>query len=201
MTCSATGGGAISCPSVATPTITVKTSFDTTQQIIDPGFLTTPIGTNDWTNIFYSFSLQLVDPTVKGRTKGFSEFVAVDLGANNEQGAGTLELLWPLQQSDSRAFLTGLPIPVAFKLTSIAHPGEAVTDAKAGLSVVMVTDANGNATSKTFLEQSNAFDRLGDIYFYFIDTRKYSPGTYMLTVYGDAFAAQQVQFTVMARKN
>ena len=51
VTCSTLSGGAISCPSVSTPTISVKTSFDTLQQIINPGFLTTPIGTNDWTNI------------------------------------------------------------------------------------------------------------------------------------------------------
>jgi hypothetical protein len=105
-----------------------------------------------------------------------------------------------LQQNDSRVFLAGLPIPVAFKLTSIAHPGEPVTDAKAGISVLMIGDASGNATSKTVLEQSSAFDHLGDIYFYFINTRKFLPGTYILTVYGDAFAAQQVQFTIKPPK-
>jgi len=162
--------------------------------------LTTPIGTNAWTNIFTAFYLQRVDPTVKGRTKGFSEFVAVDLGASNEQGAGTLQFLWPLRATDSRIFTAGMPIPVVFQLTSIAHPGEPVTDAKAGISVVMISDASGNATSKTVLEQSCAFDRLGDYYFDFLDTRRYVPGTYAVTVYGDAFAAQQVQLTITQRK-
>ena len=55
VTCSNTGGSQITCPSDSSPTITVKTSFDTLQPITNPGFLTTPIGTNDWTNIFDSF--------------------------------------------------------------------------------------------------------------------------------------------------
>src|SRR6202022_1302738 len=92
VTCSTLSGSAVSCPSVSTPTISVKTSFDTLQQIINPGFLTAPIGTNQWENIFTAFFLQRVDPTVKGHTSGFSEFFAVDLGATNAQGEGTLQI-------------------------------------------------------------------------------------------------------------
>jgi hypothetical protein len=87
---------------------------------------------------------------------------------------------------------------VAFALTSVANPGAPVTDAKAGISVVMVSDASGNSTTNVVLEQATAFDHLGDLYFYFLDTRHYAPGTYMLTVFGDAFVAQQVQFTITA---
>ena len=196
VTCSSSTGNAISCPSISTPSITVKTSFDTQQQIINPGFLTTPIGTNNWTNIFDAFYLQRIDPTVIGRTKGFSEFVAVELGATNDQGAATLQFLWPLRQQDSRVFPAGFVIPALFELTSIAQPGKPVTDAKAEASVQMLSDANGNATSKSMLVEPCKIEHIGDIYFFFLDTRHYAAGTYVLTVYGDAFAAQQVQFTI-----
>jgi YVTN family beta-propeller protein len=196
VTCSDTSGSAISCPSTSTSSITVKTSFDTQQQIINPGFLTTPIGTNDWSNIFDAFYLQRIDPTVKGRTKGFSEFVAVQLGASNDQGAATLQFLWPLRQEDPRTFPAGFVIPASFKLTSIADPGKPVTDAKTQASVQMVADANGNVTSNSMLEEPCLIEHIGGLYFFFLDTRHYTAGTYVLTVYGDAFAAQQVQFTI-----
>jgi len=199
VTCSSTSGGAISCPSTATPSIAVKTSFDTQQQIVNPGFLTTPIGTNDWSNIFYAFYLQRIDPTVKGRTKGFSEFVAVDLGATNGQGAATLQFLWPLRPTDPRGFPTGVVIPVSFMLTSVANPGKPVTDGTAQASVVAVSDVNGNTSYIDTLEQPCRVEHIGDLYFFFLNARDYSPGTYILTVYGDAFAAQQVEFTIVHR--
>ncbi|MGH9645029.1 MAG: choice-of-anchor D domain-containing protein, partial [Terriglobales bacterium] len=199
--CTGTSGTSISCPSEPTPTISVKTSYDTTQSIINPGFLTAPIGTNQWENIFTAFYLQRIDPTTKGHTTGFSEFFAVDLGATDKQGAGVMQLLWPLRQEDPRAFIAGIPIPVAFRLTSIVNPRKPVTDAKAGLSVVMVSDASGNATSNTVLEAASSFRNVGGLYFYFLDTRQYAPGTYILTVYGNAFAAQEVQFTIVPRKD
>lgn len=196
VTCSSTSGGTITCPSVSTPSITVKTSFDTQQQIINPGFLTTPIGTNEWTNIFESFYLQRIDPTVKGRTKGFSEFVAVDLGATNGQGAGTLNILDPLKSTDARIFPVGTMIPVQFTLSSLADPATAVTDATAGLSLVQISDANGNATANIILDVPKAFCFMGGKYSHFLRTRGYAPGTYALTIYGNAFVAQQVQFTL-----
>jgi YVTN family beta-propeller protein len=198
VTCSTTSGSQITCPSETSPTISVKTSYDTLQQIINPGFLTTPIGTNDWTNIFTAFYLQRIDPTTKGRTSGFSEFVAVDLGAANGQGAGTLQFLPPLQQNDARAFPVGTPIPVQFQLTSMAQPSESITDATAGITVVMTSDANGNPTSSDVLDKSSAFVRTGGNYVYSLNTSGYAPGTYNITVYGNAFAAQQVQFTLPA---
>jgi YVTN family beta-propeller protein/probable HAF family extracellular repeat protein len=196
VTCSSTSGGTISCPSVSTPAITVKTSFDTLQQIINPGFLTTPIGTNNWTNIFEAFYLQRVDPTVKGRTQGFSEFVAVDLGATNQQGAGTLQLLDPLRPTDARIFPAGTVIPVRFTLNSLANAAVRITDAVAGISVVQVTDANGNASGDVVLESRRAFEHCDGIYAYALHTEGYAPGSYVLTIYGNAFPAQQVQFTL-----
>jgi YVTN family beta-propeller protein len=201
VSCSDSSGNAISCPSTSTPSIMVKTSFDTQQQIINPGFLTTPIGTNNWTNIFYAFYLQRIDPTVQGRTRGFSEFVAVEVGASNDQGAATLQFQWPLRQTDSRIFPAGRTIPASFKLTSIADPGKPVTDAKAEGSVQMVSDLNGNPTSMSVLAEPIEIEHFGDSYYLFLKTKRYAAGTYVLTVYGDAFAAQQVKFTITPRSS
>jgi len=198
VTCTNTGGSEITCPSESTATITVKTSYDTSQSIINPGFLTTPIGTNNWTNIFDSFFLQRIDPTTKGRTSGFSEFVAVDLGATNSQGAGTFQFLAPLQSNDERIFPVGTSIPVSFKLTSLANPGVPVSDATAGITVVMISDASGNPTSNLVLEKPAAFVFSGGNYVYSLNTSGYAPGLYNLTVYGNAFVVQQVEFTLPA---
>jgi YVTN family beta-propeller protein len=198
VTCANSSGASITCPSEATPTIAVKTGFSTAQSITNPGFLTTPIGTNAWQNIFTEFELQQVDPTMKGRTTGFSEFVAVDLGATNAQGLGQLQFQAPLLASEPRSFVTGTVIPVQFQLTSVAHPGKPVTDASAGISVVMLTDANGDAVNTVVLEQTTAFayQSATQNYQYSLNTSGYAAGTYGLTVFGDAFVAQQVQFTL-----
>jgi len=196
--CTNTSGSHITCPSESSPTIIVKSSFDTLQPIMNPGFLTTPIGTNNWTNIFDSFFLQRIDPTMKGRTSGFSEFVAVDLGATNNQGAGTFQFLAPLQSNDQRSFVMGASIPVEFHLASVANPAVPVTDATAGITVVMISDANGNPTSKLVLEKPAAFTFGGGNYSYLLSTSDYAPGTYNITVYGNAFVGQQVEFTLTA---
>jgi hypothetical protein len=196
VSCTDMSGDSISCPSESTPTISVKTSYNTTQTILNPGFLTTPLGTDDWTNIFDSFYLQRIDPTTKGRTTGFSEFVAVSLGVTNAEGEGTFAFLPPLQQADDRIFPQGIPIPVEFQLMSLTHPGTPVTDATAGITVTMISDASGNPTSAIVLEESSAFRYLGGRYVYLLNTEHYAPGVYNLTVYGNAFPAQQVQFTL-----
>jgi YVTN family beta-propeller protein len=198
VTCTNTSGSTIACPSEPTPSINVKTSYDTLQTIVNPGFLTAPIGTNQWQNIFTAFYLQRIDPTTRGRTVAFSEFFAVDLGATNGQGVGTLQFEAPLLASDSRVFPAGTTIPVQFQLTSVAHPGTPVTDAVAGIAVVMVADGNGNPVSNVVLEKSTGFTYSGNGYGYQLNTTGYAPGTYNLTVYGNAFAAQQVQFTLPA---
>jgi hypothetical protein len=187
----------ISCPSEPSPNISVETSYNTQQTIINPGFLTAPIGTNQWQNIFSGLSL-LPMPTTRGITKGFSEFYAVDLGAGNAQGAGTFAFSAPLLPTNPRVFEGGVEIPVTFQLVSVAHPGQSVTDAVAGLSVVWVSDASGNPESKVVLASKDAFHYESGIggYLHEIDTTGYQAGTYILTVYGNAFAAQQVQFTI-----
>ena len=48
----------------------------------------------------------------------------------------------------------GTLIPVQFQLTSIAQPSESITDAKAGITVVMISDANGDPTSNDVLDNS-----------------------------------------------
>ena len=133
---------------------------------------------------------------MKGRTSGFSEFVAVNLGATNNQGAGTFQFLSPLQSNDQRTFPTGTTIPVEFQLTSL--PNVPVSDAIAGITVVMISDANGNPTANLVLEQPAAFTYSGGDYTYSLNTSGYAPGTYNITVYGNAFVAQQVAFTVPA---
>jgi YVTN family beta-propeller protein len=195
VTCSQ-GGSPITCPSEATPSIAVQTAFSTSQAIINPGYLTTPIGENEWQNIFTGFS----DPIVKGRTAGFSEFVAVNLGATNPQGAGVMAFLAPLLPTEPRVFGAGAGIPVTFQLTSIANPANPITDAVADLTIVMVSNASGTPESTVVLALDNAFTyRSGIGYVYDVNTTGYAPGQYVLTVYGDAFAAQQVQFTINGR--
>ncbi|MFZ0953234.1 MAG: beta-propeller fold lactonase family protein [Candidatus Sulfotelmatobacter sp.] len=192
VTCSE-GGSPIACPSEASPTIAVQTTFDTSQAIINPGYLTTPIGENEWTNIFVSYS----DPRVRAKTTGFSEFVAVDLGTTNSQGAGNLTLLAPLRATDPRVFGIGAGIPATFQLTSIANPNKSVTDAVANLTIVMVSNASGMPESTVVLALNSAFAYQSGVgYKYQVNTSAYQPGQYVLTIYGNAFAAQQVTFTI-----
>jgi YVTN family beta-propeller protein len=195
VTCSNTAGNPIACPSESTSSIAVQTSFTTLQGIVNPGFLTTPIGENEWTNIFTGFS----DTTIKGRTKGFSEFVAVDLGTSNAQGLGTLSFLAPLQPANPRTFGAGVAIPVAFQLASVTNPGQFITDAVANLTLEMVANAAGQSQSTVVLALTNPFHLVDGTYSYKLNTTGLAPGTYVLAVYGNAFAAQQVQLTIDIR--
>jgi len=200
VTCSDMNGNPVSCPADPMPNISVKTSYDTQQAIINPGFLTAPIGSNQFQNIFSEFYLQRIDPTTKGFTKGFSQFYAVDLGAGNAQGAGNFAFLAPLLPTDPREFGAGVEVPVEFQLTSISKPGQPITDAVASLTVVMTSNAKGMPESKVVLTRKNAFQYQGSgDYLYQMNTGGFADGTYVLTVYGNAFAAQQVQFTIQSR--
>ena len=210
VSCTDTNGNSIACPTGSTPSVT--TSYSTQQTITDPGFLTTPIGINDWTNIFTAYFLPRIDATMKGRTSGFSEFVAVDLGTTNTQDAP--QLLRPLRaadskisnaqdapqftflgplQSDVRIFPVGTLIPVEFHLTSQGKP---VTDAISGLTVTMLSGANGNPISSPVLENPSAFQYQGGKYIYYLKTTGYAPGIYNVTVFGHIFAPQTVQFNL-----
>jgi hypothetical protein len=60
----------------------------------------------------------------------------------------------------------------------------------------MVSDSSGNAPSSSVPAELYAIEHIGDIYFEFFETWNCAAGTYVLTVDGDAFAAQQVQFTI-----
>jgi YVTN family beta-propeller protein/probable HAF family extracellular repeat protein len=199
VSCTDANGNPITCPALPTASIDVKTSYDTLQFIINPGFLRLPSGSTQWENIFTAFLAQKVDPTTKGKTKGFSDFVAVDLGAGNTQGAGTLQMSAPLRPADPRVFTRGAEINVRFLLTSIANPGTYVSDAQAGLSIVMIADAQGNAVSReklTLLPPAFRYSSSRHSYSRELEFENYPPGTYALTIYGNAFAAQQVLFTV-----
>jgi sugar lactone lactonase YvrE len=196
VTCTNTAGQSITCPNQSTATINVKTSYDTHQPIFNPGFLTTPIGTNNWVNIFTAFYLQRIDPTTGGRTTGFSEFFAVDLGVTNPEDSASLTFLPPLQQSNARIFPSGTLIPVAFQLNSIGRPSRPVVDATAAISLVQLTDASGKSVQNIILNKSSVFRFVNGEYVYELTTFGYAPGIYDLTVYGDTFAAQQVEFTI-----
>jgi YVTN family beta-propeller protein len=187
VTCSQ-NGSPISCPSEAQPTIAVQTTFTTLQGIVNPGYLTTPIGENDWTNIFSGFS----DPTVKGKTSGFSEFVAVSLGANNPQGLAKFQILYPILPKN---YSKGQAIPFAIRLTSLAT-GKPITDAEASIAVVMTADAHGNPTQKTVFSKTDAFapDFGANAYLFTLQAGNYAAGTYTVTIYGNAFPAYQGQF-------
>lgn len=189
VTCSNSQGGQITCPGEPQPTIAVQTGFTTVQPITNPGYLTTPIGLNEWQNIFTGFS----DPTVKGKTKGFSEFVAVDLGATNSQGLAKFAILSPQLP---KGFCHGEPIPISIQLTSVATGGP-ITDAQANISVLMIADVNGNPTQQTVLSKTNAFRQTTPgVYRYEVGTTNYAAGTYMITIYGNAFPAYQGQFEI-----
>jgi YVTN family beta-propeller protein len=190
VTCSDNSGNQIPCPSETQPTIAVQTDFSTSEQIVNPGYLTTPIGENDWQNIFTGFS----DPTVKGRTKGFSEFVAVSLGATNAQGLGKFSLLIPPHHE----FKPGEIVPVVFKLTSLAN-GKPITDAEASIVLEEIADANGNPVHVIVLSQNNAFrqTKTPGVYEDRVNTTGFPVGTYTVTIYGNAFPAYMHIFEIV----
>ncbi len=160
------------------------------QAITNPGYLTRPIGQNAWENIFTGFT----DPPGRGKTAGFSEFVAVDLGATNTQGLAKFTILYP---KFPKTFCDPQNISIAFDLASVAN-GTPVTDAHAGISVVMIADAQGNPTSRLAFSGRNVFNQTtSGVYQYDLDAAKYQTGTYMVTIYGNAFPAYQGEFKVM----
>jgi YVTN family beta-propeller protein len=194
VTCSDNSGNPIACPSESQPTIAVQTSFSSSQAITNPGYLTTPIGLNQWQNIFTGFS----DPTVKGKTSGFSEFVAVDLGATNPQGLAQLKILYPLFPI---TFARGRSLPVEISLTSVAN-GTPITDAEGSISVVMIQDANGNPAQQTMVSGINVFRMTSTpgVYLYSLKASQYPAGTYNVTIYGNAFPAYQGQIKILLSK-
>ena len=198
VTCTDTSGNKISCPSEAEPTIAVETDFTTSQAITNPCYLTTPIGKNNWKNIFDSFT---ADPKVKGKTKGFSEFVACDLGATNPQGLAKFKLLAPTK---TETLKTGENLGMSFKLTSVANKTP-VTDARANFTATLIADANGNPVSQVVFSAHNVFTQPGTpgVYEYGFCTKRRGillpVGTYTATIYGDAFASHQFKFKLVAR--
>jgi len=185
-------GNPIACPSGTS--YDVLTSFDASQPITNPAFLKAPVGTNDWTNIFTDFFLQRIDPTVKGKTNGFSDFVAVDLGATNPQGPANLRVLSPRFPS---AYPSGRAIPVTIQLTSVVN-GSPITDAQGSISVVKIADAKGNPTEQVVLSATNVFKKTSTpgVYQYVLHAM-YAAGTYNVTIYGNAFPAFQGQFKIL----
>ncbi|HEY2858448.1 MAG TPA: hypothetical protein VGJ21_08535 [Terracidiphilus sp.] len=197
VTCSSPGTKQpIQCPSAQSSSlIDVWTSYDTTQSLINPGFLSSPIGANAWGDTLNSFFMLKVDPTTHGHTKGFSEFVAVALGATNQEGLGEFAWNEPLQPTDPRVFAAGSTIPVSFSLASVQNCGRPVTDATASLSVVQIADAQGNATDRIVFAEQDVF-KFSNSYQFFLPTQSFGTGSYALTVYGNAFVSQATYFTL-----
>lgn len=68
----------VTCPSEDEPTIDIDSSFYTTSPIspTNADFLEAdPIGSNNWTSIFTSYTNDILDGTVSGKGKGFSDIV------------------------------------------------------------------------------------------------------------------------------
>src|SRR5579863_230372 len=186
----------IPCPPASQP-IAMQTSFTTLGGVVNPGYLTNPTGGNNWENIFTGFS----DPTVRGKTKGFSlqptpptEFIAVSLGATNSQGLANFDLILPKE----KIFQAGQDVPTEFKLTSVAN-GSPVTDAEASIVVEQIADGNGNPVSVFVLSKNNAFRQTHHpgVYGYRVITNNYAKGTYNITIFGNAFPAYQNQFKIV----
>jgi hypothetical protein len=161
-----------------------------TQYLLDA-----PNETNSWTNILYQYFVLRIDPTPTGHTNGFSEFVVAALGSTNPQGPATLALNAPLRNQDPKVFPIGAAIPVSFTLASTHHAG-AVTDATASISVVMTAAASGTRTPVIVFSQQNAFVFTNGGYSFTIPSQGFRAGTCSLTVYGTAFPATAVSFTI-----
>jgi len=182
------------CPTASE--IDVQTSFATSQSIINPGYLTSPIGLDQWNNIFSGYFGIGPLITVKGKTTGFSEFVAADLGAGNPQGLAQFQIVNPQLPA---TFPPGSTIPVEIQLASVVN-GKPVTDAQVDISVVMIADANGNPTQQVVLSATNAFTQpRSGVYDYVIQATQYALGTYKVTIYGNAFSAYQGQFEIVVQ--
>jgi|HubBroStandDraft_6_1064221.scaffolds.fasta_scaffold01122_12 YVTN family beta-propeller protein len=190
VSCTDNNNNPVPCPSEPQPTILVQTDFSTSGPIVNPGYLTTPIGENQWQNIFTGFG----DPTVRGKTKGFSEFVAVSLGATNQQGLANFAIVVP----KSTVFTSGEVVPVAFSLTSVGT-GDPVTDGEASIVIQQTADANGNPVSVIVLAKTDVFKQTHNpgVYGYRVNTKGYAAGTYRVTIYGNAFAAYQHTFKIV----
>jgi YVTN family beta-propeller protein/uncharacterized repeat protein (TIGR03803 family) len=195
VTCSDNSGNPMVCPADAQPDIAIQTGFTTSQAIVNPGYLTTPLGKNEWINIFTEYA----DPTVKGKTSGFSEFVAVSRGATNPQGLAQFKLVSPVFP---KTIVRPHDINLIIRLTSAAN-GMPISDAKVSLSVVMIADAHGNPTQQLILSRRNVFKETGNgaRYEYVLHAAKYAAGTYTLTIYGNAFPAYQGQFTIVRKQD
>jgi len=83
-------------------------------------------------------------------------------------------------------------------LTSQANSAQPVTDAQAKLAITMVADSKGFPKSFSMTSAPKAFVNKGlGLYEYDLSTNDYPAGTHSVSVYGNAFAAQDVQFRVL----
>ena len=187
------------CPSSGQP-ITLKTAFDSSQPITNPGFLQAETGTNDWHNIFTDFYLPKIDGTVKGGSTQFSDFVAVVLGPAPGVSAGVFGgFQSPLAPKNTRVFTAGDTIPVKFFVPKLGGPSTAfVTNATAKLTLVKGTTPEPVKLANTHGTPPNIFKYNPTLrmYEFYLDTTGLPKGQYQMTVSSDSFPAQQVTFTL-----
>jgi hypothetical protein len=195
VTCSTAGGQSIQCPSSSSE-ISVWTSYDSTQLVINPGLLSAEIGTNAWGNTFDSYFMMAIDPTAHGHTNGFSEFVSVARGVTNAQGLGELTFNAPIRPTDPRVFPAGEAIPLSFHLASVLHCGQPVSDAGASLSVVQIADGQGRPTTRIVYAKQQVFKYENGNYAFSLQAQTFPPGVYILTFYGNAFLSQATYLTI-----
>jgi len=196
VTCTNTARQAIKCPTTTSGYILFWSTYDTGQPIVNPGFLTTPIGANTWQNVLDSFYLTQADPTAHGHTKGWSEFVSVAVGVTVSEGLGEFSFNAPLLALDPKSFAAGETIPVSFHLASDIHCANPINDASASVSVLMVANGLGTAVSEMIYSKQNAFTYVNGNYEFALPTKSFPAGTYVLTVYGNAFVTQETYFTI-----
>lgn len=193
-TCTDAAHNPTPCPFSATFDIPIKTTYDTTQQIIGPDFLHQIPGTNNFESIFDFFSLQKVDPTTGGKGKNFSPFVATQRGLATNVSLGTFSgFLPPLGPKNEKEFRSNSTIPVKFRLKD--SKGKKITNATARIAVARgttpITPVSTNGTGVTFV-----YDPVQDVYQYNLSTKKYKAGIHTITVTGNDFPAQQVSFRI-----
>jgi hypothetical protein len=129
------------------------TSYDTQQVIQDPGYVKASTGTNAWEDIFVSFEQTRTDPTTKGATLGFSDFVATSRSTETVTIASPAPTL-SLNQAVAASYscVPALPGVTGAACTGTVASGSAIDTSASQLGVqrtlsVCGTDTVGSASA------------------------------------------------------
>ena len=95
VTCQDPNGNNVTCPTEPpTSPISICTQFYTSEPTAadNADFLEAdPIGSNNWTSIFFMFTNDSIDPVVSGKGTGFSDIVATLIDSSQERSGRTLK--------------------------------------------------------------------------------------------------------------